>query len=153
MANEHQRETAFLRQLLLYDKRDQRRNLEERMAQIQRDERCVRRVAWLMALLIVMAGTGFGYGEVLLDNFPRGQHQFVTSVICGLGLASVICLLSFAGLLMVYRKRFNELREECRRLVMQRLESCQGNPHITPGRDHPPVANEPEASLDRGWTF
>ena len=43
--SEHQTETAFLRHILLYDDGDERRKLEESIAQVQPDMRCVQRVA------------------------------------------------------------------------------------------------------------
>jgi hypothetical protein len=38
------------------------------------------------------------------------------------GLASLICLVGFLFLLVVYRKRLNRLREECRLLVEKLVE-------------------------------
>src|SRR5437879_8848596 len=42
--SEHQRETAFLRQCILYDDTGERHKLEESITQLQRNELCVRRV-------------------------------------------------------------------------------------------------------------
>ena len=47
--SEHEKDLAFLRQCIFYDDTDERRKLEERIAQVKRDERCVQRAAWLMA--------------------------------------------------------------------------------------------------------
>ena len=48
--SEHETETAFLRHLILYDDSEQRRKLEQSMAQVRRDTHCVQRVASVTAL-------------------------------------------------------------------------------------------------------
>jgi hypothetical protein len=49
--SEHRREMAFLRGAMLYQEGDEHRKLENSIAEIQHDERCVHRMAWAMALL------------------------------------------------------------------------------------------------------
>ena len=48
--SEHQKQTAFLRQCLLYDDTGEGHKLEESITQLQRNERCVRRAVGVMAL-------------------------------------------------------------------------------------------------------
>ena len=132
VVSEHERDTAFLRQCILYDDSIERGKVEERIAQVQRDERCVRRAAWLMAHLTALSAAGFAYGAVLQDNFLYGESQFVIRLICELGLASLISLVAFMGLLMAYRKELNRLREQCRRLATTLLESRLGKPRPMP---------------------
>ena len=129
------RETAFLKPSIGFDDFDERGKLEERIAQVQRDERCVQRAAFLMALLAALCAAGLGYGVVLQKDFPRGESQFVINLICEIGLASLICLVAFAGLLMSYQKKLIRLQEECRRLVTKLLEFHLGKPPVTPSRD------------------
>ncbi|MEJ2009155.1 MAG: hypothetical protein P8Z30_13540 [Acidobacteriota bacterium] len=128
---EHRKQTAFLRRIIHLDGTDECRRLEERIVQVERDECCVQRVAWLMALFTLLAVAALAYGAALLENFPYNQARFVIKAICAVGLASVICLVAFLGLLMIYRERMNQLREECRRLVIRLLESDHGRPHVT----------------------
>ena len=45
--SEHQKHTEFLRHCILYDESAKRQELHERITQIQRDARCVRRAVWL----------------------------------------------------------------------------------------------------------
>jgi hypothetical protein len=132
--SEHQRETAFLRHSIVFDDTDERRKLEERIAQVQRDERCVQRAAWLMVLFASLGAAGLAYGALLQENFPYGTSWLVIKLLCELGLASLIPLVALVGLLMVYRRKLNCLREECRRLVTKLLESRLGKSHITPLR-------------------
>ena len=129
--SEHKKETSFLRHILVFDDTDERRKLEEEMAQIRRDERCVQRAASLMALFTALGAVGLAYGVVLQENFPYGTSRFVIKLICELGLASLISLVVFVGLSMAYRKKLNRLREECLRLVTKLPKSHLGTPHIT----------------------
>src|SRR6185436_15681967 len=96
--SEHHRESAFLRQCLRYEESAESRQLEEGITQIQRDERCVRRAAWLMVMLMALVVAGFGYGVVLVDNFPYNVPHLIMNIACALGLASFISLLVFVVL-------------------------------------------------------
>ena len=86
--SEHQRQTAFLRQCLLYDDTEERHRLEVRITQLQRDELSVRRAVWLMALLAVLfvwipdpwGGVSEGTGSATGGLSPTGLKSFgVTS--------------------------------------------------------------------------
>lgn len=101
---EHDKQTAFLRHIIRFDGTEECLRLEERIAQFQRDERCIQRVAWLMALLTLLALASLAYGAALLENFPFDQARVVFNAICMVGLASLICLVAFLGLLMIYRE-------------------------------------------------
>jgi len=137
MMSEHQIHTDFLRQCILYEEGAGRQELEEGIARVQRDARCVRRAAWLMAILIALIVIGLGYGTVLVDNFPYNAPQFVVNLIFAVGLGALISLLAFAGLGMVYRKKLDQHREECRQRVARLLESRLGKPVATSWRDGP----------------
>ncbi len=141
MKNEHQKETAFLRHCIRYDESPGRRALDDRITQIQRNERSVRRAMWLMALLAALAVAGLGYALIFLDDYPQRTSQFVTrfvvQVFGALGLASMICVVAFVGLRMIYRTKLDRRREECRQLVTRLLESRLGKPVTTPWRESP----------------
>jgi uncharacterized membrane protein YuzA (DUF378 family) len=153
MMSEHQRETAFLRHCIRYDESPGRQELDERITRIQRDERCVRRAAWLMLLVAALAVAGLGYSAIFLTDYTQDlfgfMTQFITKVFCALGLASLICLLAFMGLEVVYRKQLDLRREECRQLVMKLMESRLGRPGAAylPG-----VVNEPGNLVSRKET-
>lgn len=129
--SEHHRETAFLRQLIAFDDNPEHRCLEQRIARLKRDERCVQRAASLMALFMALAVAALGYDAIFEDNFGYGRSQFVIKLVCELGLASLISFVAMAGLLIVYRFKLSRLREECRRLVTILLESRLGKPPNT----------------------
>src|SRR2546430_10101237 len=112
------REIECLTQCLLYDDTAERHQLEEDLTKLKRDERCVRRAVWLMALLSALAMAGVCYTAVFLTDYPHNVAQFMTQfvikVFCALGLASLICMLAFVGLGVVYRRELDRRREECR---------------------------------------
>ena len=142
---EHQKQTAFLRRIIHFEGTDQCLRMEESIARVQRDERCVQRAAWLMALLTLLAVAGLWYGAVLLGNFPYNQAQVVIKALCVVGLSSLVCLLAFLGLLMIYRSRLNRLRAECRQMVTKLLESRPNMPHITGAADQEAARSSAES--------
>ena len=135
---DHEKNTAFLRQCLLYDDSGERHELEESITQLQRNERCVRRAVWLMAVLVALAMAGLCYSAVCLADYPQDMTQlmtqFISKVFCALGLGSLICLLAFAGLGVVHRNKLDQRREECRRLATRLMESRLGQPRALKGR-------------------
>ena len=133
--SDHEKHTEFLRQCILYDESARRQELHEGITQIQRDARCVRRAAWLMAMLIALVVAGLGYEVILVDNFPYNLPQLIINLVCALGIGSLISLLAFMGLGMVYRMKLDQQREECRQLVARLLESRLGKPVTTSLRD------------------
>jgi Tfp pilus assembly protein PilN len=82
--------------------------------------------------LTALAAAGLGYPAILLENFPYDAPQFILNLVCALGLASLICLLVFTGLGMIYRNQLNQRREESRLLVTKLLASRLGQPIATP---------------------
>src|SRR5581483_6090963 len=136
--SEHQRETAFLRHIISRGESAECRKLEKRIAQVQANQRCVQRVASVMSLFPFLALAGIGYGGILVESFPNGGSELVFRLLCVLGLASMICLVGFAGLLAVYRLELNELREECRRVVKRLVE-----PHLVKSPIARPPSNHP----------
>jgi hypothetical protein len=120
---EHQRETEFLQHCIRYDETPARRVLEDKITQIQRDERCVRRAIWLMALLLAATLASFGYAAILVETFRQSTSHLIVT-----GAASMICLVVFMGLRIVYRAKLDQRREECRQLVVSLLESRLGKP-------------------------
>jgi hypothetical protein len=140
--SEHQRETEFLRHLIGYGDTEERRELDKKLAQLQRDQRCVERAASWAVLGTALAVALLAYPAILQENFPHTPYESVIKVICVLGLASLICLVCFVGLLMVYRNKLNRLQEEGRQLIKKLLALRLGQPHIVTGQ------RSPEGSAD-----
>jgi hypothetical protein len=135
--SDHHQQTEFLKRCLRYDQSDRRGKLEQQITRIQRDERCVRRAVWLMAILTALAVVCLAYPAILLANFPYSAPQFIVHLVGALGAGSLISLLAFVVLGMVYRKKLDRRREECRLLVTKLLESRLGNPPASPRRERP----------------
>jgi uncharacterized membrane protein len=137
--SEHQKQTEFLTQCLVYDGTAESHKLAERIAQVQQDERRVQRGLRLMAGLAGLAIVGLCYSAVFLAYYPQNMlgfmMNFITQVFCVLGLVSTICLLVFVYLGVVYRKQLDQRLEECRQLVTKLMESRLGKPVITPLQD------------------
>ena len=130
-----ERETEFLRQCLGYDDSAERHKLEQGIDQAQRDERCVRRAVRLMAVLTMIGLAGLCYAAIFLES-RQDILQFVPSlfvkVSSALGVGSLICMLAFAGLGVLYRKELEKRREECRRLATKLFENRLGKPQAVP---------------------
>ncbi len=147
MLSEYQKETAFLRQLIRYDHSPQRHGLEEKLAQIQNDGHSLRRATRLLAWPAALTFAGLCYELLFLKGFPQNMSQPLALMVGALGLGSFICLLGFTGLRMVYRRRLNEHREQCRHLVIRFLSARLGQQTET-NQDTPAVGLHPMASPD-----
>ena len=111
--NEHQRQTAFLRQCIRYDDTAEHHKLEEeRITKLQRDEICVCRAVWLMALLAALAMAGLCYAAVFLAdyslNLSQSTAQLIIKILCAVGIGSLICLVVFLCLGVIYRKELDQ---------------------------------------------
>jgi hypothetical protein len=135
--NDHHQQTEFLKRCLRYEESARHQELEQQITRIQRDESCVRKAVWLMAVLTALAIAGLGYPAILLANFPYSAPQTIVDLVCVLGVASLVSLVAFVVLGMVYRKMLDKRREECRLLVESLLESRLGKPPATPWRERP----------------
>jgi len=124
--SEHQKHTEFLRECILYEESDARHELVKGLTQIQREARCVRRAVWLMGILIALVLACLAYGTLFVNNFPDEAPRFLVNLICALGLGSLISLVAFVGLGVVYRMKLNQRREECRQRVARLLKSRLG---------------------------
>jgi len=127
----HQIETAFLRRIILYDDGEEHRELETSIERVQRHQRCVQRVTYVLAPFPMLAIAGVFYAEILQETFAYNGFGIGLRLLCELGLASLVCLVGLVGLLAVYRLKLNRLRKECFQLVVRLLESHLGKPHIS----------------------
>jgi hypothetical protein len=140
MVNAHPRETSLLTPIIGYDDREECLKVEQSIAQVQRSKCWVKRLASVTALLPLLAITGLGYETMLQKNFPYDGSHPVIRLLCEMGLASAICLVAFAGLLMGYRKKLHRLWAQCSPLANRLPELPLAQPDIgtLPG-SHPRV--------------
>ena len=110
--NVHQRETSFWKQIIPDDYSDKRPRPEKTIAQVRRSKRYMNRFAWVMIVFPLLAIVGIVYEAISQKKFPYdGSHPVVT-VLCEIGLASLICLVVLAGLLKSRRKKLNRVQEK-----------------------------------------
>lgn len=128
----HQSETEFLRHCLRYGDQSGHQAAGDRIAQVQRDVRCVQRAVWLMTGLTALAATGLAYLAVLGSNIPADISRLIVNALSALGLASVISLVAFVGLLVVFLMNLKAQRERGRQIVTTLLASRLGKPAIVP---------------------
>jgi hypothetical protein len=140
ITRDHHNQTEFLKRCLHYSESAECQELKEEITRLQRDAHCVQRAAWLMAALIVLTLTGLAYATILLENFPYSAPRLIVSLLCALGVGSGISLLAFVSLGMVYRRRLDRRREQCRQMVAKLLESRLGKPAAAP-RQEPAVSD------------
>jgi len=140
MSSEQHKEAAFLRRCLRYDESAASRQLEERIAHVQCNGRCLNRAQWLVAFLAALAVAGLGYAAIFRDRFPDQAFVFttlfITNAIRAVCLGSLISLLAFTGLAVIYGRQLNRLREEGRQSVTKFLESRLGQPRATNQNGH-----------------
>ena len=118
---EYERNTDFLRRMILFAHPEEHRKLEADISQVRRKQQCVERAVQLMILLALISVAAFGCGLVIEEDFLR-TSRFITTLICGLGLASPVCLATFLVLLVNYRRELNRSLEECRQLITKVME-------------------------------
>jgi hypothetical protein len=137
ITRDHHQHTEFLKHCLRYGENAKCQELRREITRLQGDAFCVRRAAWLMVVLIALALAGLAYATILPDHFPYPEPQLIQSFLCALGGGSLISFLAFTVLGMVYRRKLDLRREECRQMVATLLESRLGNPPAAPRLESP----------------
>jgi hypothetical protein len=126
MNDQAQKQNDFLAQCIRHDASGELHQGEERVTHAERQERCVRRAMWLMALMTALAGLGLGYSVILLYELPPYQTRIINHIFVVVGVASLMSLLAFAGFWTLYRQRVATRREEVRCLIMKLLADRSG---------------------------
>lgn len=121
--SKRQKQTAFLKTLVLHGGTAERRKLFERLSRAERDEHSSWCALWLVMVLSLLCVCGVCYSSVLLPDFFRSPSHMVVKVFCMLGLASAVCSIAFVGCWLWYRGVLNRVQEQARQTVMEILES------------------------------
>jgi len=120
---EYRKQAAFLKALMMYDDTVEHRVLAERIANAEKNERCLLCACRLVGLIALVGLTGLGYSAVLLPEFFDSATHIVIHIFSAMGLGSLLCLVAFLGLWFWYRSVLNRIHEECRRLITGMLDS------------------------------
>jgi len=147
--SEHEKQTAFLKDLIRCEDTEQHRQIEARISQAEQDERVVRCALRLVGVLSALAAAGLCYAVVFTEDWPHQRSSLLLKIFLALGLSSCICLVTFSGAWCWYRAMLNRLQEECRRLMKaelkQQFEFLRGMPF-------PRAVKEPNIALYRNGT-
>src|SRR4051794_24693852 len=112
--SERQKETKFLKTLILCDDSAQGRQLQERIKAAERDERCIRGAVSVVVVLALFALSGLGYSAVFAPQSVQYSSFLGTRICCAFGLGSLISVTVFLGYWLWYRAVSNRVYEECR---------------------------------------
>ena len=122
--SEHQKQAIFLKTLLSYnDDTEEHRELHERLAVAEREERCLRRACKLVGFIAMFAVAGLGYCFVLLPGFFNLSRHTLVLCFAALGLGCIIALGVFTGLWLWSRSISHHLHGECRKLITSLVQS------------------------------
>ena len=103
--------------------------MTEQLCRLQRELSCVKRLARLMGVFIVLAGASLVVPDSLIPDFPYDVQRFVMNIALGLFAGSWVCLFTFVILGIFLYKKLHRHREACRqvlkRLLAARMASAQ----------------------------
>jgi hypothetical protein len=143
--SDNERETDFLGHCLLYDDSGDGHELQQRITQVKREERCVRRALKWLLVAALLAFSGLCYSMLFMPEHPGTvspiTRQVITNTLFVIGLGSLICMLGFRILVFIYRRELAKRREQCRQMALKLLESKLGKP---PGNSSP-ATRQPSA--------
>lgn len=123
-ATERERQSEFLKSLL-QDETDESRRLKNRLQQAEQNEHSIRRALVLMIIVAVFAVVGLGYSAVLMPEFFDNATPLLVKLFCALGLGSVLCMIIFGVCWLHYRKRSNEVNEDCRAFLSDQVKEVK----------------------------
>jgi putative copper export protein len=127
MTDRQQQQNDILVRCIHQDSSGELHRGEEQITQAERQERCLRRAVWLMALVTALAAAGLGYSFILLYELPPYQTRIINHLLTVVGLAALISFLAFGAFWILCRHRLAARREEVRRLVMKLLAERSGH--------------------------
>ena len=143
--SKRKQQTEFLNALVLHGNTEERARLQERMIRAERDEQCAWRALWLVTLLAVFSCCGISYSAVLIPQFFHNSSHLAVKVFGGLGLASLICAVTFLGFWFWCRSVLNRVQVECQRFIMATLEPGRQTTRLS----LPTAIDEPQTRAER----
>jgi len=142
---ERQRQTEFLKELMQSQDCEQCRELETRICQAERDERCICSAISIAISLALLSLLGFGYSAVLAGDAGATSSITTLKVFTATLLASLICLVGFIVFLSSSRSVTNRLYRECRALIRARQRSQFISPDAGAPVGVSPIVNKARA--------
>ena len=125
---ERQRQTEFLKELMQSQDCEECRDLETRIRQAERDERCICSAMIIAVSLALLSLLGLGYSTILAADAGADSSITTLKVFTTTLLASVICLAGLVGFWYSSRNATNRLYYECRVFLRARHRSQTAPP-------------------------
>lgn len=115
--SDYNEETTFLRRILLYDPGSKSKRVDELIDQVHRDRARVRKATEFAAVIVLLVAV------LSQAEFFQSEPNVRLWPLSVLGITAVICLVTFLGVLVFYRVKLNRLRNECRGLIRNLVET------------------------------
>jgi hypothetical protein len=125
--SERQKQNEFLRELMRSQDFTDCKDLQTRMNEAERDERCICRAMRLAIFLAVASLAGLAYSSVFLPEFFQPATPRTVQILTALLIASAICLVGFIGFWLWYRSICDSLATQARKLIIARQPSTSHN--------------------------
>ncbi|HAV63397.1 MAG TPA: hypothetical protein DCY13_13655 [Verrucomicrobiales bacterium] len=119
--SEHQKQTAFFKELVRSSDAPDRRQLKERIVRAEEDERCCRRAMLRILALIAVAFIGCLYTAVMVPEVIIEHRGTIVKIFEVIILGSALSLLAYLGCWFYYRAVLFQVHTECRRFIMNLL--------------------------------
>src|SRR5205085_10143264 len=105
--SERQKQIQFLKALIGRQDSGECQVLRERIHRAEREERFLRRMIFLLLVLMLLSMAALCYATVFWPELFQARFQFLLKLSCVLGLASLICLIAFTGYWLWHRVLLN----------------------------------------------
>lgn len=116
--SEHQKQTAFFKQIFRTADTPERRQLKERILKAEGDVCCCRRAMLRIAGLIAISMLGCLYTIVMVPEVALNQAHVLRKVFQVMAIGSLMSLLAYTGCWLYYRAVLFQVHTECRRFLM-----------------------------------
>jgi hypothetical protein len=143
--SEYQKQTAFLKKLVLHEDTPSNRALCERLAAVEKNERALQCASRLVGLIAMLGLAGLCYSAVLLPQFFDNSTHLMIRLCTALSFGSTLCFALFLGLLYSCRYTANRLHAECR-VVISKMLAAQ-LPGFREPTSEPVIGDEPKVKI------
>lgn len=143
--SEYQKQTAFLKKLVLHEDTPSNRALCERLAAVERNERALRCASRLVGLIAMLGLAGLCYSAVLLPQFFDNSTHLVIRLCTALSFGSSLCFALFLGLQYSCRYSADRLHAECRVVISKMLAAKLTG--FSESTSEPVIGDEPKVKI------
>src|SRR5437879_2976669 len=124
--SEREKQIQFLKALICQEHSGECHVIRERIVHAERRERSMRRMIFLVVVLMFLSLACLCYTTVFWPDVFRDPSQLLVKFSCSVGLASLISFIAFSGYWLWCRWLLNGLYHECRRLIMATVNTRPG---------------------------